>query len=236
MSSRGGRGGRGRGYTPPSGAQLYLKRSAKEAGLDDRNLRDITKPCALFPPLTWHSNGTIWNEQDDDEIPETTTKRTSSTVYMIQKGREMRNRMQTLYHVRPSQEQDVKRYHDKQQQEKDNVTSMSLSAVARRLGTSYVPQELLPSSSAAISTELVSGASPEKTTSAQKKAPGTNLQVLEEKEKTRGEDNVEDASALDQTYDQPSEEEDEAADYTMNYYESEGDEGDGGGDEGEPTF
>jgi hypothetical protein len=233
MSSRGGRGGRGRGYTPPSGASLYLKRSAKEAGLDDRNLRDIAKPCALFPPLTWHSNGTIWNEEDDDDIPETTTKRTSQVVYMIQKGRDIRNRMQTLYQG-PSQEQDVKRYRDKKQQEKVDVTSMSLTGVARRLGTSYVPQELLPVSSTA-STKLY-GASREKAASAPKKAPGTNLQVLEEKEKTGGEENVEETLALDETYDQPSEEEDEAADYTMNYYESEGEEGDGGGDEGEPTF
>jgi len=61
MSGRGGRGrGRGRGG-PPSGARLLLQRSAKEAGLDDGNLRslqDITKP-SLFPDYEWHSDGTV---------------------------------------------------------------------------------------------------------------------------------------------------------------------------------
>lgn len=51
--------GRGRGRAPPSGARLLLQRSAKEAGLDESNLRslqDITKP-QLFPDYEWHSSG-----------------------------------------------------------------------------------------------------------------------------------------------------------------------------------
>jgi hypothetical protein len=235
MSSR-GRGGRGgRGYTPPSGAQLYLKRSAQEAGLDGssfQSLQDITMPGALFAPLKWHSNGTLWKEdEEEDEMTMTpTTKRSSSTVYLIQKGRDLRARMQAQCQVRPRQEQDVKRYHSKQLNVTTNM-NMSPSVAAKRLGPGYVPVELLQT------TPKKTTLSPIKTAASKKKP---NLQDLEEKERKRPTDGEEqegeDPSALDQSYEQ-SDEEEEAADYTMNYYESEGDESDGGGgDEGEPTF
>lgn len=204
--------------------------------MDDRNLKNIGKPSEFYSPLTWHSNGTMWNEEEEEEIgAPTVTKRTSSTVYLIQKGRDMRSRMQTLYQVRPTPEQDVMRYQDKQR-ENDTTASMSLSVTARRLGPSYVPQELLKISSSDAKKKQTA-ASLEKAAAAQKKAPAPILKDLEEKEKTRSsQDPVEDSSALDQTFEQASDEEDEGADYTVNYYESEGEEDDGGGDGGEPTY
>ena len=64
MSGRGR--GRGKKYTPPSGAALFLRRSLDECGLGvqalksraDRGtlLSDITRP-ALFPPIGLHSSG-----------------------------------------------------------------------------------------------------------------------------------------------------------------------------------
>ena len=64
MSGRGR--GRGKKYTPPSGAALFLRRSLDECGLGGQNLMsradrstllsDITRP-ALFPPIGLHSSG-----------------------------------------------------------------------------------------------------------------------------------------------------------------------------------
>ena len=59
MSGRGRGRGRGRGYAPPSGAQLFLRRSLDECGLSGTNIRsvhDITRP-ALFPDIRLHSTG-----------------------------------------------------------------------------------------------------------------------------------------------------------------------------------
>jgi hypothetical protein len=63
--------GRGRGRAPPSGARLLLQRSAKEAGLDEGNLRglqDITKPL-LFPDYEWHSSGRIGHNLPGEVMP-----------------------------------------------------------------------------------------------------------------------------------------------------------------------
>ncbi len=63
MSGRGR--GRGKKYTPPSGAALFLRRSLDECGLGGQALMradratmlsDITRP-ALFPPIGLHSSG-----------------------------------------------------------------------------------------------------------------------------------------------------------------------------------
>jgi len=191
----------------------------------------MTKPGELFSPLKWHSNGTMWNEEDkeDDDMEAASTKRTASTVYLIQKGRDMRSRMQALYQVRPAQEKDVLRYQVKEQQKDD---SMSPSVAAKRLGPSYVPPELLQTAA-----KKKAPSSPEKGGAASKKksASLTELEEIERKRRNAGEDEEGDLADVDQSYEQ-SDEEEEAADYTMNYYESEGDESDGGGDGGEPTF
>lgn len=242
MSARGGRGGRGgKGYTPPSGAQLYLKRSAQEAGLDQNNLKtlqDLIKPGALYPDLKWHSNGTIWSEDDEDDMTvATNTKRSSSTVHLIQKGRDVRSRMQAQYQVRPTQEQDVKRYEVAEQQ-KDSFTILTNpSDAAERLGSAYVPQELL-SSAAAKKKKAISSRQEKSSAASDNKKKSTNLTDLEEKELKRQTDaeQDEDAAALELSQ-ELSDDEEESADYTMNYYESEGEESDAGvGDGGEPTF
>jgi hypothetical protein len=60
---RGGRGGGG--ASKLSVSKELLKRSAAEAGLDDRHLKvlsDITRP-PLFPDFYWHSAGKYWEQQ-----------------------------------------------------------------------------------------------------------------------------------------------------------------------------
>lgn len=218
MAAR-GRGGRGRGYTPPTGAALYLKRSAEECGLDDRNLRslqDITTP-ALFPDILWHSNGTLWrnNEEEEDVVVPSTTKWSSSTHYLIQKGRELRTRMQAQHQVGEKQEQDVVRYRNSPEPKK------------RSLGAAYIPQELLQPIPKLKSSLGVVG---------KNKDSSLAIKDLEELERKRLQTAKEEEDAASNNGEQEEEsEEEELADYTMNYYESEGDESDGGGD-GEPTF
>lgn len=220
---------------------MYLKRSAKEAGLKDhKNLQDLTKPTALYPSLTWHSNGNIWDPNDDEEdLAETTTKRSSSVVYCIQKGRDVRSRMQAMYQVHAScQEQDVARYRLGNEKNESVSNISSISAAAQRLGPAYVPQELLQTAA-----RKQTPMSQEKSGAFSKhdKNMPANLNDLEEMERKRridaGEGEEEDTE-LDQSQDLQSDiEEEEAADYTMNYYESEGEESDAaGGDGGEPTF
>jgi hypothetical protein len=231
MASRGGRGGGrgGRGYTPPTGAALYLKRSAQECGLDDRNLRslqDITTP-ALFPDILWHSNGTLWNKDDqvgDDKDVVPPTKKSSSTLYLIRKGRELHSRMahsqyQVLRGGECKQEQDVVRYQKHETRPK------------KSLGAAYIPQELLaqrPSPKLKSLGVLAVG---------KKKNAANTLTIaeLEELEKKRLKMSKEEDADNNVERDEESEDED-VADYTMNYYESEGDDSDGGGGDGEPTF
>jgi hypothetical protein len=69
---RGGRGGFG-GASKLSVSKELLKRSAAEAGLDDRHLKvlsDITRP-PLFPDFYWHSAGKYWEAANvEDEVVE----------------------------------------------------------------------------------------------------------------------------------------------------------------------
>ena len=70
MSRRGGGGGRGRGGSNKStlsSSKELLKRSAFEAGLDDRHIKvlsDITRP-PLFPDFLWKSTGHYWDTTED---------------------------------------------------------------------------------------------------------------------------------------------------------------------------
>jgi hypothetical protein len=67
MSGR-GRGRRG-GKAKVSVSREFLKRSAAEAGLDDRHLRvltDITHPT-LFADFLWHSEGGYWDEDEHQQ-------------------------------------------------------------------------------------------------------------------------------------------------------------------------
>jgi hypothetical protein len=109
MSRRGGgRGGRGGGK--PSLTKELLKRSAADAGLDDRHVKvldDITKPL-LFPDFLWRSTGRYWDEKEavDDRNSSSSptvslqqqlpvpTKRPTTVVHTIEKQRELMQRFQ----------------------------------------------------------------------------------------------------------------------------------------------
>ena len=232
MSGRGR--GRGRG-APPSGAKLLLMRSAQESGLGENNLNsliDITKP-ALFPDFNWEVEAT-------DAASRT---RQSSTVYLINKGREMDHRIQTSAHwVRKSQTQvDVVRYKSDKRSHRSAQTPSDvavLDQMGKNLATDedYIPAELVPSKRAGARKRSLSGDM--KSTGGSTPKKGT-LEELEKKERLRRIEESRQANVLDEDAGQfsdapPDEEEDEVEDYTTNYYESE-DESDGGGD-AEATF
>ena len=233
MSGRGRGRGRGRG-APPSGAKLLLMRSAQESGLGDHNLKslsEITKP-ALFPQL-------IWNYQDGSDSAAVSKTRQSSTVYMINKGREIDHRIQTSSHwVRPSQTQvDVVRY---QSEKKSHRVAQlpSDQAILEQMGKnlaaddSYTPAELVPF--AKRRRTLEGGAAANDSTN---KKP--SLEELEKNEILKKREEARKANQLEEegegNFSDPAEEsEEEVEDYAKDYYASE-EESDGGGD-AEATF
>jgi len=227
MSGRGRGRGRGRG-APPSGAKLLLMRSAQESGLGENNLNslaDITRP-ALFPDLNW-------NYFDDADAVQ--RSRQASTVYLINKGREIDHRIQTSSHwVRPSQTQvDVVRYKSDKKNHHSSQTPPDV-AVLDQMGKNlamddtYIPAELVSSKRVAsrkrpLSSDINASSAPK---------TGT-LDALEQKERQRRIEEARQANVLEEDLEgqysdaPPDEEEDEVEDYTTNYYESE-DESDGG--------
>jgi hypothetical protein len=114
--------------------------------------------------------------------------------------------------VREKQEQDVVRYREQQ------------ARPQKSLGAAYIPHELLQPSPKLKYLGVVG----------KKRNAALTIQELEELEKKRLKTSEPDETENNIEREEESEEED-VADYTMNYYESEGDESDGGGD-GEPTF
>jgi len=145
MSSR---RGRGRGGKASGGAvsKELLKRSAAEAGLDDRHLKvltDITKP-PLFPPFLWHSAGGYWEGGETTEQPPESgvelarIKRPSGTVYTMNKQRELASRFQhAASYVPPTAPSDVARYdrHGRMPSAPDAAVLASLSRTNRKLAT-----------------------------------------------------------------------------------------------------
>jgi hypothetical protein len=135
----GKRGGRGGGASKLSVSKELLKRSAAEAGLDDRHLKvlsDITRP-PLFPDFYWHSAGKYWEAASvEDEVvvvpdgggssfarkrPHSTkseaspalqqAQRPASVIALMNKQRELFARMQNgPYGIRPTPVMDVVRY------------------------------------------------------------------------------------------------------------------------------
>jgi hypothetical protein len=147
MSRRGGgSGGRGRGggsnKSTLSASKELLKRSASEAGLDDRHIKvlsDITRP-PLFPDFLWKSTGHYWSEEEynptnnndtnnikieqEEQVKPTlkaTTKLPTSMISLINKQREMTQRFQSSsYYVRPNTVVDVVRYRDRKNLQNNN--------------------------------------------------------------------------------------------------------------------
>ena len=151
MSRRGG-GGRGRGGSKStlSSSKELLKRSASEAGLDDRHVKvlsDITRP-PLFPDFLWKSAGHYWNEEDVPEkgnhdnmhhqqpiktetsLPSrgvvTGNKLPASMISMINKQRELTKRFQnSSYYIRPGTIVDIVRYSDRADSNKNHTQPQS---------------------------------------------------------------------------------------------------------------
>jgi hypothetical protein len=130
-----------------------MKRSASEAGLDDRHIKvlsDITRP-PLFPDFLWKSTGHYWNEEDlaTENKPQNPTqlqpqqqpiktesspsvaypKQPASLISMINKQRELTKRFQnSSYYIRPNTIVDIVRYSDRMESHKSHRAQPSTSA------------------------------------------------------------------------------------------------------------
>lgn len=247
MSKRGGRGG---GAPKLSVSKELLKRSAAEAGLDDRHLKvltDITRP-PLFPDFLWLSTGKYW-DPDDKPTQQTTelvtTKRPAGTISLMNKQRELTARMQAGPHyVRPTAVIDVVRYssrsNNKLHMAPDAIVTESMGKTNTKLATDsrYFPAELLhPQKTKAVDAVVVRKAT------AITDAVVVKLEELASKESSTvgGGTAASAAGGLQGDDDDglpaelPPEEEEDGEDYTTNYYNTDDDEG-SDGDDGEPTF
>jgi hypothetical protein len=248
--------GRGRGRAPPSGARLLLQRSAKEAGLDDGNLRslqDITRP-QLFPDYEWHSSGNkghmlpgdpdiepsstvaagvsaLSANSDNDVKPLTAvakTKRSASTIYLINKSREIHHRFQnSAFYVHPTQEADVIRHGKERQQQQQRADLLILKQMGKTADPHCIPPELLRDEDLGNIYGHDGGAF--------KKRSLDDLAAEEraDRRKRRENDEEDEGQFSDAPDAMEEEEEEEDADYGTNHYESDGDEsaGVGAGDE-----
>lgn len=259
MSGRGGGGGRGGGRGGWGGgrgglsqSKEFLKRSAQEAGLDDRHMKllsDITKP-ALFPDILWNATGDgYWDDTEENAISNEliVTKRTPSIFYIMNKQREIIDRMQrSCHYIRPAVTVDVVRYNTT-----NNYATPADVAVLNAMGMNgklasderYFPVELLPHHPSNNLKKKASGST--------KRKHGNKLltnadgipvlddfgeEIMDEK---GGDGGGDDDGSNDDDEDNNLEieddgEEEDGEDYTTNYYESDND--DDGGDDDEPTF
>mmetsp|Transcript_19250 Transcript_19250/g.28480 ORF Transcript_19250/g.28480 Transcript_19250/m.28480 type:complete len:220 (+) Transcript_19250:100-759(+) len=219
MSGR-GRGRGGRGYKPPTGAQLFLQRSAQESGLDERNLRsiqDLTRPD-LFPDILWHSSGRNWvAEEESQELVQ--SKRSQSAIYSIRKAREIQHRMQSSpYYLRPQEEVDIAR-HRRRTTSNIPCDKKVVKKIANAATLRYIPAELLLKTSPRF---------PNGSSTGKKNVTfdGLASQHVEGEESDEGEGDEDGVI--------PDEDEEENEDYTTNYYAS--DDESNGDDDGEPTI
>jgi len=252
MSGRGR--GRGRG-APPSGARLLLQRSAKEAGLDDGNLRslqDITRP-ELFPDYEWHSSGKKGHIQPGDVVvqPSSTVaagastnggndgnsmtalakpKRSPATIYLINKSREIHHRFQnSAFYVHPTQEADVIRHGKERQHQQQRADLLILKHIGKTADPRYIPSELLRDDDL--------GSVYGQDHSAFKKRSLDDLAAEERADRRkRREDEGEEDGQFNDAPEAMDEESEEDVDYGTNHYESEGDESAGGGAGDEAVF
>lgn len=260
MSSRGGRGGRGRGRFGgvASAAQLYLKRSAQESGLDDRNLttlQAITRP-ALFPDYVWHSSGQINNNKDAAAaIPTTTANnnsvniplsqpvRTPSTTYLIQKGRDLQHRLQSSSHyVRLTSAVDVIRYGKGTVPVHADQAFLQDCSAAYRTDQRYLPRELIgkePSKKRQKVATLGASALLDDLETQEEQLQLSPSHIIADKNENDDDDAAvpkkikvegEEGENLSETGElDVDDEEEEVEDYTTNYYESAEEGSDGGG-------
>lgn len=221
-----------------------LQKSAQEAGLDAgnlRNLQDLTKP-KLFPDYEWHSRGTVGHDLEpvDPEGEQvivtqkapTAAKRSPSTVYLINKSREMHHRFQNSpFYVRPTQEVDVVRFGKRPRPMEPDINV--LEHIGKTADSRFIPEELLEKKRRAQQLsmkELMNEDELDKPKTLEElAAQELNERRLAEALAEEGDDGDLSDAALDQ-----EDEEDEGdADYAVDHYASdeESDGGGGGGDE-----
>lgn len=264
----GGGGGRGGGASwggrgGLSQSKEFLKRSAQEAGLDDRHMKllsDITRP-AFYPDVLWRASGDgYWNENDESTTKNGKSneliilKRLPTVINTMNKQRELMNRFQKSSHyVRPDVAVDIERYSTL------NDASLTLPAadvaVLQSLGRNgklatddrYFPTELIYPN---INNNRKKKQNLLDKANRMKKTLSSNLDDDEvvgddadNADTKRGgdSDNDDDDDELEQFEQIEDDEEEEGEDYTTNYYESDNDDaasgGAGGGDDdNEPTF
>mmetsp|Transcript_1971 Transcript_1971/g.4302 ORF Transcript_1971/g.4302 Transcript_1971/m.4302 type:complete len:246 (+) Transcript_1971:69-806(+) len=241
--------GRGRGRAPPTGARLLLQRSAKEAGLDDRNLRnlqDITKP-QLFPDYEWHSNGRKGHNLPGEPIVQASSvlsaaaengaelvavakpKRSAKSIHLINKSREIHDRFQnSAYYVQLAQEADVIRHGKERQQQQRRADLLILKQMSKTADPQFIPPELLRDE------DLDNVYGSDDDTFRKRSLDDLAAEERADRRKRREEEGEDDGQFSDAP-DAMDEEEEEDADYGTNHYES-GDESAGGGGDDEAVF
>jgi hypothetical protein len=233
-----------------------LQRSAQEAGLDAgnlRNLEDITKP-KLFPDYEWHSSGiqghvnttnTLSSSEESSALPavpvpatSSTTppvaaKRSASTIYLINKSRELHHRFQNSpFYVRPTQEVDVVRYGKRPCPMEPDILVLEHSG--KTVDPRYVPEELLQQTGISqLSMKEMMAEDPD-APKRQKTLEEMAAEELQIRRQAAAE--AEEGGDLSDGIEQEDEGEEEDADYAANHYDSDVESDGGGGDGDEATF
>ncbi|VEU33954.1 unnamed protein product [Pseudo-nitzschia multistriata] len=236
MSGRGR--GRGRGRAPTSGARLLLQRSAKEAGLDERNLRnlqDITKP-RLFPDYEWHSSGRRGHNLPGEPIVPpsvssgagdpsreptavATPRRSTKTIHLINKSREIHDRFQnSAFYVQLTQEADVIRHGKERQQQQQRADLLVLKQMSKTADPQYVPPELLRDD------DLDNVYGSDDDTFRKRSLDDLAAEERAERRRRREDDGDDDGQFSDAGADPADDEDEEDVDYATNHYESENEE------------
>lgn len=248
MSARGGRGGRRKSYAPSVSKQL-LKRSAQDAGLDEKALEQWTTASSaptneIFPDLLWESHFRYFrtsNQFGDESISQEppgvsedppAAEYTAKNIFLSNKATELRTRFQqSPYYIKgPVDTMEVKQMASYNDDDKAQITGQGPPPIERLrcfLGrdlTELLPLELFTHST-------VAQGGQKRSSSANKARAARTLDELakhEDSKSTNRHEGEDDIPVYDHIDD------DEAAvDYTTNYYASE-DESDGEGNE--PTF
>lgn len=254
MAGRGrGRGRGGAKWAPPSEAKKFFLDSAKECGLDPQN-RSL-KDASMFQDILLHSSGDqrmlslIDHEKErggnqdceKDGAPLETSKklsgvkRTLQTVFLIEKGVQIHNRIQnSVFYVRPSKNvPDAIRYSDSTrpppQIDASAVLSSCLEGRKKTALGRFVPEELVSGQIQVETGRLFSSIEAENVG-----AKDDNLNDFETKERRGQRTGSLDGAEGEEEEEFEQGEEEDGEDYITNYYESEGEESEGGDEE--PTF
>lgn len=222
--------------------------------MDDGNLRslqDITRP-QLFPDYEWHSSGRkghmlpgdspvaqpvvsgdVAGSSAGNEKPLTALakpKRSASTIYLINKSREIHHRFQnSAFYVHPTQEADVIRHGKERQHQQQRSDLLVLKQMDKTADPNYIPPELLRDDDLGNIYGDDDGAF--------RKRSLEDLAAEERADRRkRRENDGEDDGQFSDAPDPMDEEEEEDVDYATNHYESEGEESAGGGAGDEAIF